>query len=332
MDREFKFVIVGSGNMSRTYMQAAGKLEGVRIAGVVSRRKKLPEGVSPDAGLAVADCLGALECDYDAVIVATPNGTHHAWAVEAASRGKHVLTEKPLDVTIAAMDGMIGTCRQADVRLGVAYQKRMYPDNVVLKELLEAGALGRVLAADVYVKYFRGDDYYDSSAYRGTRDIDGGGPFMQQGSHDIDLYCWLFGKPQRVVSMLGTLNHSIEVEDHGVAVFRYENGMIGSITASTVTKPGFSGRLEIHAEAGSVIMENDRIKTWAVDDIANPSQAGDMKIHDGAASAAVTDTAGHEMIIRDFVDAVRDGRDPAVTGESARLATELILDVYAGAV
>jgi predicted dehydrogenase len=104
--------------------------------------------------------------------------------------------------------------------------------------------------------------------------------------------------------------------------------MIGTIVASTAARPGFPARLEIHAERGSVVMENDVITTWAVEDMESPSTGPDSVIHSGA-SVAVTDTAGHEAILQDFVDAIRDDREPAVNGESARAASELILQIYA---
>jgi predicted dehydrogenase len=204
----------------------------------------------------------------------------------------------------------------------------MSPDNRTIKKLLERGALGNVYAADLSVKFWRDQAYYDSSPYRGTYAIDGGGPFVQQASHNIDIYTWFFGMPERVVSMLGTFAHDVEVEDHGACLLRHPNGMIGTIVASTAARPGFPARLEIHAERGSVVMENDVITTWAVEDMESPSTGPDSVIHSGA-SVAVTDTAGHEAILQDFVDAIRDDREPAVNGESARAASELILQIYA---
>ncbi len=154
---------------------------------------------------------------------------------------------------------------------------------------------------------------------------------MQQASHQIDLYCWLFGMPSEVKSLASTLAHRMEAEDHGAAILRHPSGMIGTIVASTVCKPGFPARLEIHAEAGSLVLENDVLTRWLVDAVENPSRPPGAAIHSGAASAAVSDTAGHEAILADFVSAVREGREPAVSGESARSATDLILRIYRAA-
>lgn len=331
MPNAFRFVLVGSGNMSRTYVRAVENIPNAGIVGVVSRSGSVPECMDPGR-VEVADSISGISAEFDAVIVTTPNGLHHGPTIEAAALGKHVLTEKPLDVTIEAMDAMVAACRENSVKLGVAYQKHACPDNLAVKELLDRKQLGRVYAADVYVKYYREQSYYTLSDYRGTKAMDGGGPFMHQGSHDIDLYCWFFGKPVKVVSMLDTFAHDIEVEDHGVAILRHEDGMIGSITASTITKPGFSARMEIHAEAGTVVLKNEVIDTWEVEGIENPTHSEGIKIHDGSTSMSVEETYGHEVIIKDFIEAVQQDREPMVSADLARMATEVVLQIYENAV
>ncbi|MGH8017844.1 MAG: Gfo/Idh/MocA family protein, partial [Opitutaceae bacterium] len=268
-----------------------------------------------------------LDATCDAVILATPNSLHPTGAIEAAAARKHVLTEKVLGITREAMDRMIAACRDAGVKLAVSYQRRASPDNLAVKRVLENGSLGRVLAADMEVKFFRDAAYYRSGAYRGTWATDGGGAFMQQAAHNADILCWFFGLPDKVVSMLGRRVHAIETEDHGAALLHYPDGMIATFTASTICKPGFAARFSIYAEAGSLVLENDRITEWKIDGVENPASKG-FEVHDGATSATVADTAGHEAILRDFIEAVRDNREPLVSGVSARDATELILRIY----
>ena len=177
-EQKFRFVIIGTGNISATYHKAAGNVEGAEIVAAVSRGGRMPSWAPP--GFEVAPDLESVKADYDAVIVAAPNAAHHVWAIAAAGLGKHVLTEKPLDITIPAMDQMIETCRKCGVKLAVAYQRRLSPDNMIVKELLEQGAFGRVFAADLSVKCYRDQAYYDSAPYRGNKALDGGGPFIQQ--------------------------------------------------------------------------------------------------------------------------------------------------------
>lgn len=328
--RALSIVIIGSGNIARTYWDAISRLESVTVVGLVSRSLRRPD-FFPDhlpvhSSIEEAHKAGL---SFEAVALCTPNGTHADTAVDAARLGKHVLVEKVLDISTSAMDRMIEQCEEAKVTLAVTYQRRMSPHNQIIKELLSKGALGSVFAADMRVKFWRDEAYYASGDYRGGYAIDGGGPFIQQAAHNVDLFVWFFGMPSKVVSMLGTFNHAIEVEDHGVALLHYEKGMIGTIIASSACKPGFSTILEIHSDRGSVVMENDEISLWSIDGLECPvARSSEFEIHDGATSAAVADTAGHEAIIDDFANAIRDGRPPCVPGESGRLATDLVLEIY----
>lgn len=327
-DREFKFVIVGTGNISNTYVNAIEKINGARVSGFVSRNLKKPSACKDFSSVEVSDSLSGIKNEFDAVILCTPNGLHHEGALEAASLGKHVLTEKPLDISIEAANSMITVCKEAGVKLGVAYQRRMSPGNIKMKKLIDSGKLGRIIAADLTVKNYRDDNYYKSGNYRGTLSIDGGGPFIQQASHYVDLYGWFFGRPVKVVSMLDTFMHDIEGEDHGAALLKHDNGMIGTIIASTSAKPGFPARLEIHAEKGTIIMENDMITGWYVDGVGDPTDKSDKNKFTGASTAKVEDTTLHEAVIKDFIESVQGGREPAVSGKEALLATEIILQIY----
>lgn len=320
-----RYALVGTGNISNTYVSAIAKLPGSEVVACVSRSGRRP-AAAPQ--LHCAASLSELTMPYDAVIITTPNGLHHQPAIEAARLGKHVLTEKPLDIHLSAMDSMIEACEKAGVTLAVSYQRRTNPDNLTLQRLFAAQAFGRIYAADLSCKFWRDQAYYDSSAYRGGWEVDGGGPFMQQACHNIDTYLWFFGMPDEVTSQLGTFAHRIEVEDHGAALLKYGNGMIGSIIASTVARPGLPPRLEVHCERGTFVTIDDRISFWAIDGIDNPASTVLHANSNNASSAAVTDTARHEDILRDFEEAIRDGRPPLIDGHSARQTSELILRIY----
>lgn len=321
-----KFVIIGSGNIANTYITAIQHIDNAEVIGIVSKKLNKPVNFSH---LPSFQTLGEIDLDFDAVIICTPNGYHHVNTIEAAKLGKHVLCEKPIDISLGSIDKMITTCKENNVKLGVAYQRRFSSDNPIVKKLIDENKIGKIFSVDLSVKNYRDDHYYDSSAYRGTYKIDGGGPFMQQASHYIDLYYWYFGKPSKLVSKLGTFVHDIEVEDHGAAICFHDSGIIGTITASTATKPGFPARMEIYSDKGYLIMENDVITQWDIKGLENPSAQNSSKNkHTGASTAVVNDTTNHELIIKDFIDAIKIGRDTLVTGESARNATEIILDIY----
>lgn len=321
-----KFIIIGAGNIANTYLIAIQKIQAAEVVGIVSAKTNKPAAFS---ALPFFTSLNVVNIAYDAVIICTPNGLHHISAIEAANLGKQVLCEKPLDISLEAMDKMIAACRENKVKLGVAYQRRYSSDNTVVKKLLDAGKLGMVFSVDLSVKNYRDDSYYNSGAYRGTFAIDGGGPFIQQASHYIDLYAWYFGKPSKVVSALGTFVHAIEVEDHGAVICVHDSGMIGTITASTATKPGFPAKMEIYTDKGYLILENDVITQWEIEGVENPTtQEANTNTHTGAATAVVNNTTNHERIINDFIEAIQTDREPMVSGESARLATEIVLLIY----
>lgn len=330
-----RFAVVGTGNMVDTYVAAMKKAGDNSITGLVTRNRANAEkkiASHPElAGAEIASSLSELSNEFDAVIICTPNGTHLPYCLEAARLGKHVFTEKPLEVTVERMDEMIDVCAQNGVKLGVAFQRRMSPDNLTMKKLLSEGVLGRVFAADLNIKFFRGQEaYYDTAGYRGTWWGDGGGCLIMQGSHNVDIYCWFFGMPEKVMAMTDTFVHDLDVEDHAAALLRHPNGMIGTIIASTATKPGFKPRLEMHSDKGSVVLENDIITHWSIEGVANPAAPVEKGIHDGS-TVAVTDTSGHEALLMDFIEAVETDRTPLVSGKSSTLGVELILKIYEAA-
>jgi predicted dehydrogenase len=324
-----KYIIVGTGNISNTYLRAVGEIEGSEIVGCVSRSGKSPEA-NPE--LPSYQDLNDVDLAFDAVIITTPNGLHGEGIRAAASLGKHVLTEKPLGIDSSDMSSSLEAASSSGIKVAVAYQRRTAPDAKAIKKLLDQGSLGKVFAADLSAKFYRDQAYYDSGDYRGGYGIDGGGPFMQQACHNIDIYVWFFGMPEKVVSMLGQFTHDIEVEDHGAALLKYSNGMIGTIIASTSTTPGFAARLEVHSDKGSFTLTDDVITEWHFEGIPNPTNADFNYTHDGATSAVVHDVSAHKEILLDFEQSVKLGTSPLVDGQSAKETSELILQIYNAAI
>ena len=320
-----KYVLIGTGNISRTYIKAMDELPGSEIVACISRNGNRPQQAED---LPSWSALNEVVIPYDAVIICTPNGLHSSHIIEAATLGKPAITEKPLGIEKSSMKEAITICSERDLVLSVAYQRRTAPDNQTIKKLIEERKLGNFFAVDLSAKFYRSQDYYDSAPYRGGYEIDGGGPFIQQACHNIDLYQWFFGMPNRVVSMMDTFTHNIEAEDHGAALLRHSNGMIGTIVASTSTKPGFSARLEAHSNLGSFTMIDDVITEWHFDHIPNPAETSFNYTHDGATSASVSDTSAHKKIILDFEHCVKTGNQPIADGPSAMLTSELILEIY----
>jgi UDP-N-acetyl-2-amino-2-deoxyglucuronate dehydrogenase len=324
-DNNIKFVIIGSGNIANTYISAICNLDDAEVIGVVARSQNKPTKYE---NLNSYRTLIDIEQDYDAVIVCTPNALHHVSTIEAASLGKHVLFEKPIDISIDSIDRMILSCKENNVKLGVAYQRRFSSNNPIVKNLIDENKLGKIFSVALSIKNYRDDNYYNSAKYRGTYKLDGGGPFIQQASHYIDLYYWIFGKPNKLVSKLNTFVHNIEVEDHGAVICSHDSGMISTINASTATKPGFPAKMEIYSNKGYLILENDVITHWEIEGLENPTKQTTTNVHTGSSSASVEDTQNHEYLIKDFISSIKENKEPLITGQSAKNATEIILDIY----
>ena len=324
-----RFVLVGTGAISSAYIQVCANLKNAVIVAVVSRSGTSP----PTLNVPIFPNVSSVSeggVEYDAIIIGTPNGTHSDLIVEAANLGKHCLVEKPLDITPMACDRIEQAVLHHQIYVGVTYQRRFSPDNIAIKHLLETGVLGRIIGADLTAKFYRDQAYYDQAEYRGNYSMDGGGPFIQQAVHNVDIMCWFFGMPSHVQSMLGTFNHDMEAEDHGVALLRYPDGMIATMIASTCAYPGHPARLEITTEKGSFTLVNDAITEWHVQGVKNPTttEAAHFQVHAGAKSAKVSDVSGHSSVVQDFIQALEEQRPPTITAQSARMATDVICQIY----
>jgi predicted dehydrogenase len=207
-----------------------------------------------------------------------------------------------------------------------------------LKRAVSAGRFGRLTLGSAYVKWYRTQAYYDSGAWRGTWALDGGGALMNQAIHSVDLLTWLMGPVAEVRAATATLAHErIEVEDAAVAALRFASGALGTIEATTAAYPGFLKRIEIHGSEGSAVLEEEDIIRW---DFAKPRKE-DRAIRSqmknrasgggGAGDPAAIGHQGHTAQFRDFVDALRKHRRPAVDGWEGRRAVEIVLGVYRAA-
>lgn len=271
------------------------------------------------------------DSEIDAVCVCTPSGLHGPITVDAAKAGKHVMCEKPIEITLPKIDAMIEACRKAGVKLGVIFQRRTSRVWHKIKETIEAGKLGRMVLGDAYLKYFRSQEYYDSGEWRGTWELDGGGALMNQGVHMVDILRWIMGPAESVYALADHLVRKIEVEDTACAVIKWKNGAFGVLQGTTSVTPGMPHRLEFHGELGSILTEGEAITKWAVPGEEEPKEEDNVEIGSSASDPKAIATEGHRIQIRDLCYAIMEDRDPMVTGEEARKAVELILAIYESA-
>ncbi|MGI6458293.1 MAG: Gfo/Idh/MocA family protein [bacterium] len=270
--------------------------------------------------------------DIDAITLGVPSGLHGEFTVKAAQKKKHVLTEKPLEITLDRADQMIKACRENKVKLGVISQRRWDPGMIELKEAVESGRLGKLILGEAYIKWYRDQKYYDSSDWKGTWKFDGGGALMNQSVHMVDQLQWVMGPVESVTAQIATLGHeNIEVEDIAQALIKFQNGAVGSIIATTAVYPGMDERLEITGTKGTMIMNKNCIGLCEIQGERKAEVAEVADRGSGAADAQAITNEGHVAQIRDFCKAILEGREPAITGEEGRKPLEIILAVYESA-
>ncbi len=330
------FGIVGCGMIAEYHARAIAEIPDARLVAAFSRSDANGAKV---AALASGECRIYDDLDamlahpgLDVVCVCTPSGAHLEPAVKAARAGKHVVVEKPLEVTVPRCDAIIRACDEAGVRLCAIFPSRFSPANVALKAAIDEGRFGRLTLGDTYVKWWRTQEYYDSGKWRGTWELDGGGALMNQAIHNVDLLQWLMGDVESVQALTATLAHErIEVEDSAVAAIRFKNGALGVIEASTAAFPGLLKRTEIHGEYGSARVEQDDVTLWSF----REERPGDAHViapkHDttgGAADPRAINHAGHRDQLIDFLRAIDSGTPALVDGREGRKAVEIIRAIY----
>jgi UDP-N-acetyl-2-amino-2-deoxyglucuronate dehydrogenase len=269
----------------------------------------------------------------DVVTVCTASGMHGEHAREAMRAGKHVIVEKPIEITLPAIDDILRVQREMSVKLAVISQHRFDPAAQQVHQLMTAGAFGTPVLANAHILWWRSQEYYDSGDWRGSWALDGGGVLMNQSIHSIDLLQWFMGPVRSVCAYTGTLVHRMETEDTAVAALRFASGALGSITATTSAYPGVSTRLEILGSEGSAVIENDRMRYLYLKheageavgpyglEISEHSQPGSQEPEGDA----------HALQIADIIRAIRRDGTPPVDGEAARHDVEIILAIYESA-
>ncbi|MGV8935583.1 MAG: Gfo/Idh/MocA family protein [Allorhizobium sp.] len=323
---KLKIGIIGLGMASaphaKSLLDLADRVEVVAAYAPSSTRRDL---FAKTYGLPVTDDPEAIFADpgVDAVLILTPPNTHLELVSRAAESGKHVLLEKPLDVTPQRARDIVATADRAGITLGIVFQNRFRAAVVALRELIESGRLGNIVGASVRVSNWRPQSYYDAPG-RGTMARDGGGVLLSQAIHTIDLLISLAGLPAKVFAhVVTTPLHRMETEDLVAATLIFENGAIGTLRATTCAYPGFAERIELIGTSGTAILEGDTLVANLIDGSSVSAGGSDQ----GSGTGADPMAFGHQLhraLIEDFVAAVKVGRQPQVTGAHALAAHALI--------
>ena len=300
--------IIGAGGISDTHVRAARGIQGLEVVAVHGSNRLKTLALAESAGAAVYPDFGEfLAHPMDAVAIGSPSGLHADQAIAAIRRGLHVIVEKPLDISTARIDALLGEAESRGVQVGVFFQERLSPEVAALKRAIDGGKIGDPLFASGSVRWYRPPEYYASSRWRGTWALDGGGALMNQGIHTVDLLLWLLGPVGRVNARTATRLHAIEVEDTALALLEFENGAMGTIEATTAAYPGFPRRVEITGTRGSLMNE------------------------DPPRTATVADATPHRRVLQDFIEAVQTGRRPACDGREGRRSVAVVEAIYRSA-
>jgi UDP-N-acetyl-2-amino-2-deoxyglucuronate dehydrogenase len=327
-----RIALVGCGRISRNHFEAIDKVDGLALAAVCDsveeRARAAGEGqgvpwfTSYDAMLAEAPC--------DAVAICTPSGLHPPHGIAAARAGRHVISEKPMAISLQGADSLVAACDAAGVHLFVVKQNRLNAAVQLLRRAVDKGRFGRLFMANCTVRWSRPQDYYDQAPWRGTWEFDGGA-FMNQASHYVDLVQWLMGPVESVVAKTATLARRIEAEDSGAAVMRFRSGALGVLEVTMLTYPkNLEGSVTLLGERGTVRIGGtavNRVEHW---------QFADYDDDDKLVELANTNPPsvygfGHEAYYRNVLAVLRGEAPPETDGRAGRKSLELILGIYESA-
>ncbi len=324
--------LLGAGNISDTHARAARAIPGVEIAAVCGANRAKVARLADEHGAAAYGDVDSFLAHrpMDIVAIGSPSGLHADQAIRTMRRGLHVLVEKPLDVTVAKVDAVIAEAARVNVKVGVFFQDRLRPDVVAIKQMIEAGKLGKPVFASGRVKWYRPPEYYGTSRWRGTHALDGGGALINQAIHTVDLLQWLFGPVKQVCARTATRIHSIEAEDTAAAVLEFASGALGVIEATTSAYPGYSRRVEVTGAEGTLILEGDRLLAA---DLRTPADVGTARPTDleSTASPVVSDSSAHQRVFEDFIRAIETNGTPACDAREGRHSVAIVEAIYRSA-
>jgi len=314
------FAVVGLGmgyNRAKLIQETAGAELNVAVDLDARRAEDVGTELGVDWTTDLKQALGRK--DVDVVLVMTPSGTHADIGVQVAEAGKHVITTKPMDVSVAACDRLSAACDAAGVLCGVDYESRYIDNNYRVAEALRQGWLGKPILGEVRFKWYRSQAYFDASGgWRGTWAMDGGGSLANQGAHLLDILSWFMGDPVSVYGEMAIMNHDIETEDIGLAILNFENGAKGTVLGTTTFPQSVYFGAEVHGTAGGILI--DAILT------------GQMRVFgEGLEERLMAIENPLHSIVEDVVSAVTNGTRLRVDGREGRRTVALLEAIYTSA-
>jgi predicted dehydrogenase len=335
------FGIIGCGNIGPIHAEAISQVPRARLVAVSDVVEQNAQRLAQKySACPYADYRKLLERDdVDAVCLCVPSGMRADIGTECARAGKHILAEKPIEISTARSDRLIEAASKAKVKLGCVFQSRFAKGSLLIRKAIEQGRFGRLILGDAYIKWYRSQEYYRSGVWRGTRKFDGGGALINQGIHQIDLLLWFMGPAKWVRAETRLRAHEgLEVEDLACAQIEFVNGALGMIEASTAIWPGHPARVEVHGAEGSAVLQDGELCFWQfrkerkADHQIRASFKTESDLGSGASDPlSHLKSEGHRRQIADFVKAIQEDRAPFVDGLEGRRSVQLIEAIYTSA-
>ena len=332
--------IVGLGAVSELHAMAVRAIGDKRLVACCSRDAAKAAAFAAKHGCTAYSSLKEFLAHpgLDIVAITTASGFHLEPGLAALAAGKHLIIEKPLEISLDRCDQLIEAAERRHVIVSGIFQSRYNPASQAIKDALVRGRFGRLVLGDAYVKWFRDQAYYDRTPQRGTWAYDGGGALMNQGIHAVDLLQWYMGPVKSVQAYMSTVGHErVEVEDNAVVALHFENGAFGVIEGSTAVYPGFPKRIEISGTQGTAILEENALRAW---EFAKPEQSDAETRNEhgstqapagGAANPMAISFSGHQRQYEEMIRCVEDGGTPLVDAREARKSVAIILAAYRSA-
>jgi UDP-N-acetyl-2-amino-2-deoxyglucuronate dehydrogenase len=342
MSDELRFAVVGLG-MGRTHCRDLRDAEGGRLVAVCDLvPERIQRITSEYPGVRGTQSFDEIlrDPEIDVVNVCTPSGTHADFTVAALRAGKHVICEKPPDVTVAKVDEMIAAQKETGQKLQIIFQSRFEPMFRRIKQTIEDGRLGNLIGVHGAVHWYRAQSYFNCPGmWKGTWTGDGGGSLSNQGVHTVDAIQWLCGPVTEVYGKFGVYAHQIETEDKTAAVMTFANGAIGTLTTTTAAYPGLETELVIHGSKGSIVVR-DNLHHWRIQGESREAEQEEERQMmaaygpKGQRDATVSSdpfalaSRGHQAEIEDLVQAVRENREPTIPVASTRHTVAILNAIY----
>ena len=342
MDKKAGYAVVGLG-VGRNHANAAAQSARADLVAVCDLLpEKLDKAAAEYPGVRTyTDFTEMLKNpDIDIVSVCVPSGIHADLAVEALEAGKHVLVEKPIDITVDAAMRIEQARLRTGRKVGVVHQNRNNADMAPILDAVRSGRLGTLYYGDFEVKWYRTQEYYDNGGWRGTWEMDGGGSLMNQAVHTVDLMQWIMGDVRSVTSKTGIFGHEIETEDFTASLIEFKSGAVATFVSTTCAYPGLNTGIKVYGTKGSIEADGDTLLTWKIQSADENEEAEDaeerkmLQTYAGNSSAAALDPAlcvGHASIVEDMIAAVLDDRDPQILPAEAIKSVRIVNAVYESA-